>query len=105
MDPVVRNALRYSLSPREYKLLHQYLISRAPGVRKQAPPPARYERAVSATDDYNASAIRASLRVFAATYAGLKVWELFTVKVLMRGVKLPYVSASSTRCLVTKQRG
>jgi hypothetical protein len=91
MDPVVRNAMRYSLSPREYKLLHQYLISRAPVVRRQAPPPARYERAVSATDDYNAAAIRASLRVFAATYTGLKIWELVSIKVLYRGVKLPCV--------------
>jgi hypothetical protein len=89
MDPIVRNALRYSLSPREYKLLHQYLISRAPVVRTSAPPPARYESSVKTTDDYNAAAIRASLRVFAGVMTGLKLWELFARNVLYRGVKLP----------------
>lgn len=90
MDPLTRNALRYSLSPREYKLLHKYLIARAPVVKKRVPQPARYEKSVDATGgDYNAAAIRASLRVFAGTMAGLKVWDLITVKVLARGKTLP----------------
>jgi hypothetical protein len=93
MDPVVRNALRYSLSPREYQLLHKYLIARAPAVKKRAPPPARYERAVSSADDYNAAAIRVSLRVFATSFAGLKLWELISTKILARGKALPYVVA------------
>lgn len=91
IDPVVRNALRYSLSPREYQLLHKYLIARAPAVKKRAPPPAKYERAVSSADDYNAAAIRVSLRVFTTTFAGLKLWELVSTKILARGKILPYV--------------
>lgn len=91
IDPVVRNALRYSLSPREYQLLHKYLIARAPAVKKRAPPPAKYERAVSSADDYNAAAIRVSLRVFTTTFAGLKLWELISTKILARGKTLPYV--------------
>lgn len=94
IDPVVRNALRYSLSPREYQLLHKYLIARAPAVKNRAPPPAKYERAVNSVDDYNAAAIRVSLRMFATTFAGLKLWELITTKVLARGKTLPYVVRS-----------
>jgi hypothetical protein len=81
MDPILRNAMRYSLSPREYQLLHKYLIGRAPVVRTTAPQPARYERATKETDDYNASAVRASLRVFAGSYAGLKLWEIVAAKI------------------------
>jgi len=101
MDPITLNALRYSLSVREYKLLHQLLISRAPVevVRKGVPPPAKYERSVNATDDYNAAAIRASLRVFAGALTGLKLWELFARNVLARGVKLPYDYPQNTMSL------
>jgi hypothetical protein len=89
IDPLTRNALRYSLSPREYKLLHKYLIARAPVVRKRAPQPHKYEKSVKDTNDYNAAAIRASLRVFGTTLAGLKLWDLITAKVLSKGKELP----------------
>lgn len=89
IDPLTRNALRYSLSPREYKLLHKYLIAKAPVVKKRAPPPHKYEKSVKDTNDYNAAAIRASLRVFGTTLAGLKLWDLITVKVLSRGKEVP----------------
>jgi hypothetical protein len=89
IDPLTRNALRYSLSPREYQLLHKYLIARAPVVKKRVPQPAKYEKSVKDTNDYNAAAIRASLRVFGATFAGLKLWDLITVKVLARGKEMP----------------
>ena len=95
IDPLTRNALRYSLSPREYKLLHKYLIAKAPAVKKRAPPPHKYEKSVKDTGDYNAAAIRASLRVFGTTLAGLKLWDLITVKVLSRGKELPCAQPSS----------
>ena len=85
MDPILRNAMRYSLSPREYQLLHKYLIARTPAVRKSAPEPARYERVVEKTDDYNAAAIRASLRVFASAYTGLKLYEIISAKIFGSG--------------------
>lgn len=77
LDPVARTALRYTLSPREYTLLHDYLISRVPAVQKRSPPPPRYEALVKRSDDYNAAAVRASLRVALGTLTALKVWELF----------------------------
>ena len=90
IDPIARTALRYSLSAREYKLLHKYLIARSKSARKRAPEPKRYERAVTGPDDYNAAAIRASLRVFLASFIGLKVWDLFRDKVLTRGKAVQY---------------
>jgi len=101
IDPLTRNALRYSLSPREYRALHKYLISRAPVVRKRVPQPHKYEKSVTETNDFNAAAIRASLRVFGATLAGLKLWDVITVKVLNRGKDIPYVSATWVWCLDT----
>lgn len=85
VDPVVRNALRYTLSAREYKLLHQYLISRAPpAARQKAPPPRRYEAIVKGTDDYNAAAIRASLRLAISSYSALKLWEIVSTRLMGR---------------------
>lgn len=89
IDPLTRNALRYSLSPREYKLLHKYLLAKTPAVRKRAPQPHKYEKSVKDTNDYNAAAIRASLRVFGTTLAGLKLWDLITEKILSKGKELP----------------
>ena len=92
IDPLTRNALRYSLSPREYKLLHKYLISRAPPpVKKRVPHPYKYEKSVEKTGDYNAAAVRASLRVFGVALAGLKGWDLITEKVLRRAKEAVYV--------------
>ncbi|KAF2867577.1 hypothetical protein BDV95DRAFT_581269 [Massariosphaeria phaeospora] len=90
IDPILRNALRYTISPKEYQLLHQYLLSRAPAVRKRTLPPRRYEAISRGSDDYNAAAIRASLRLAVVTFGSLKTWELITDKFLARGaVKRP----------------
>ncbi|ORY14819.1 hypothetical protein BCR34DRAFT_559913 [Clohesyomyces aquaticus] len=85
IDPVLRNALRYTISPREYQLLHQYLLSRAPAVRKRTPTPRKYDAITKGPDDYNAAAIRASLRLAVVTFSGLKAWELISTKLLARG--------------------
>ena len=86
IDPVLRNTLRYTLSAKEYETLHEYLISRSPkAVRRKAPQPPRYSAIVRSRDDFNAAAIRASLRVFVATQTGLKIWELITTAFLARG--------------------
>ena len=36
-DPILRNALRYTISAREYATLHKYILSRSRVVRKHAP--------------------------------------------------------------------
>ncbi|MCJ1228315.1 hypothetical protein MMC12_004976 [Toensbergia leucococca] len=86
IDPVLRNALRYTISAKEYKTLHQYLITRSPRVvRTSVPQPPKLDAIVHNRDDYNAAAVRASLRVFVASQTGLKTWDLFTTHVLQRG--------------------
>lgn len=85
MDPILRNALRYTISPREYQLLHQYLLSRTPAVRKRTIPPKKYDAIAKGGDDYNAAAIRASLRLAVITFSGLKTWELVKSRLLSRG--------------------
>lgn len=88
IDPITRTALRYTLSPREYELLHAYLISRAPRrVQKQTPSPPRYEnitKSKTESGDYNSSAIRAALRVYIGLFAGLKGFELVTDAIARR---------------------
>jgi hypothetical protein len=86
MDPIVRNAMRYTVSPREYKLLHKYLISKSPALKRSVPGVGKYEAVVEATDDYNAAAFRAASRVFLASQAGLKLWDVIVEKILRKSV-------------------
>ncbi|TAQ90535.1 hypothetical protein B7494_g1142 [Chlorociboria aeruginascens] len=83
-DPILRNALRYTISAKEYETLHKYIISRSKVLKRNAPTVARVEKLVErpGRDDYNAAAVRASLRVFLATGAGLKIWALLSERIL-----------------------
>jgi hypothetical protein len=85
IDPILRNALRYTISPREYQLLHQYLLSRAPAVKKRSIHPRRYDDMSKGLDDQNVAAVRASLRLAVVTFSGLKAWDLIKTKFLARG--------------------
>jgi hypothetical protein len=85
IDPVLRNALRYTISAREYELLHQYLLSRAPAVRKRTPHPKKFDAISRGPDDYNVAAVRASLRLGVVTFSALKAWELINARLLARG--------------------
>jgi len=87
IDPVLRNALRYTVSAKEYKLLHEYLISRSAAAEKRAPKPKRYEALVKSTEDYNVATVRVSLRVLIAAFTGLKGWEFISKKLLERKQK------------------
>ena len=95
IDPITRTALRYTISPREYELLHQYLISRAPErVQKRTPEPPRYEKIIKAkteAGDYNVASFRAALRVFVAAYTGLKGWEAVSQRVVSRRGGVQYL--------------
>ncbi|KAG5929194.1 hypothetical protein E4U42_006854, partial [Claviceps africana] len=68
VDPVLRNALRYTISAREYGALHRYVLSRSRAVRKAAPSPGTVEKALQPAhgDDANARAAPPALRVFLA---------------------------------------
>ncbi|KAF7443828.1 hypothetical protein A1F94_009922 [Pyrenophora tritici-repentis] len=84
IDPILRNALRYTISAKEYQLLHQYLLSRAPVVKKRSIHPKRYDAIAKGPDDYNVAAFRAALRLGVVTLTGLKAWELIQTKLLSR---------------------
>jgi len=99
-DPILRNALRYTISAKEYETLHKYIISRSKVLKRNAPTVARVEKIIDAKvstgdhyNDYNASAVRASARVFVASAAALKIWGLVGEKYLgktsARGKKIP----------------
>lgn len=87
-DPVLRNALRYTISAKEYQALHHYVLSRSKVLKRNTPSVGQVERLVDRKgkgDDYNASAVRASLRVFLATGAGLKAWSILKERLFGRG--------------------
>lgn len=95
IDPILRNALRYTISAREYETLHQYLISRSPpAIQRRAPQPRGYSSIVRSNNDFNAAAIRASSRIFVATQLGLKIWDLIAIYVLGKGRQQKYVEFS-----------
>jgi len=117
-DPILRNALRYTISAREYALLHKYVISRSRVLKKRAPTVDAVQRmmegdgtapgrsraqslgskgkgkvaakgkdgkkevAKGGADDYNARAIRHSLRVFIATGALMKLWGVASARLM-----------------------
>ncbi|CAM1502442.1 Fc.00g044260.m01.CDS01 [Cosmosporella sp. VM-42] len=77
-DPVLRNALRYTISAREYASLHKYVLSRSRVLRRTTPSPSNVDKALQpekGKDDYNARAVRHALRVFVTTWLGMKGWD------------------------------
>ena len=78
-DPVLRNALRYTISAREYASLHKYILSKSKTLRRATPSPAAAEKVLQPNpkgDDYNVKAVRHAIRVFATTFVGMKGWEM-----------------------------
>lgn len=74
IPPVARDALRLCLTGKEYKILHDHVVKRAPAaVQKKAPSPPRFESIVRPKNKYNEAAVRASLRVFFGSGLGLKL--------------------------------
>lgn len=125
-DPILRNALRYTISAREYATLHKYVISRSRALKKRAPTVDTVQRIMEGTrgrtqsvskegkgtgkdkdgegrptgpvrgaDDYNARAVRHSIRVFVATGALMKLWGVVSTRVM--GKKKEYVAAPRVR--------
>lgn len=83
-DPILRNALRYTISPKEYQTLHKYIISRSKVLKRNTPTVSQVEKLVErpGRDDHNVAAVRASIRVFIATAAGLKAWAIVKERIL-----------------------
>ncbi|KAI1177051.1 hypothetical protein F4777DRAFT_223804 [Nemania sp. FL0916] len=58
VDPVLRNALRYTISAREYDTLHRYIISRSRVLRKRAPTVATVEKYMNGDNSRRSSLSR-----------------------------------------------
>ncbi|PGH21403.1 hypothetical protein AJ80_03320 [Polytolypa hystricis UAMH7299] len=87
IHPIIRNALRISLSTDEYKSLHQRLPA---SVKGHALSPSRFRASVPAEDQFNEATIRASLRVFLGSATAFKLIEFITGKIAARrGVVTP----------------
>lgn len=79
---VYRTPLCFALNDNEQKLLYHYLTSirrRGREVQTSRPQTEGYVRQAALHDDYHAATVRSSLRVFLATAAGLKAWELASI--------------------------
>ncbi|KAH8170357.1 hypothetical protein LIA77_09138 [Sarocladium implicatum] len=116
-DPILRNTLRYTVSAREYAALHKYVLSRSRALRKAAPTPAAVDKALRPPpvessgsdakpprrgDDFNARTVRHALRVFAATWVGMKGWEAVTKRMgqkdaQWKGEKKPFYKSPALR--------
>jgi hypothetical protein len=133
-DPILRNALRYTISAREYATLHKYVISRSRALKKRAPTVDTVQRiiegqprkpaggkgakgkgkgrgsedgdenagAAHGADDYNARAIRHSIRVFVATGAMMKLWGVVSAR--LTGKKQEYVAPRPARARARRGR-
>lgn len=74
---IVRDICRITLTSKEYRLLHDHAIQRAPAaVQGKTPSPSRYDEIVRTGSKYNYTALRSSIRVFLGTGAALKLASL-----------------------------
>ncbi|KAH8691158.1 hypothetical protein BGW36DRAFT_363502 [Talaromyces proteolyticus] len=87
VHPIIQNALRVSLSAKEYKFLHERITKRSAAVERALPTPAKYEAIIHTKNKYNIAAVRASLRVFLTLSGGLSLAELVGAKIKKEGSK------------------
>lgn len=80
VHPLVQNALRVSLSAKEYKAIHERIVKRSLALNNRLPTPSRYESIVRTSNKYNVAAIRASLRVFLGVSGGMSLIEAITAR-------------------------
>lgn len=81
IHPLVRNALRVTLSTKEYRALHDVAIKRAPSLKDKLPPPSRYEAMANPKNRHNEAALRTSLRVLVGSGLALKLLEVIMSRV------------------------
>ncbi|KUL87163.1 hypothetical protein ZTR_05655 [Talaromyces verruculosus] len=81
VHPVIQNALRVSLSAKEYKVLHERVLKRSLTLNNRLPSPAKYESIVRTSNKYNVAAIRASLRVFLGVSGGMSLVEAVAARI------------------------
>ncbi|KAJ5604758.1 hypothetical protein N7510_009912 [Penicillium lagena] len=82
VPPVVRDLLRISLNPKEYRFLHKAALSRfPPALQNKLPSPSRYDALSRPRNRHSEAAVRASLRVFLGSSLALKLTDLVLARV------------------------
>ncbi|KAI6250202.1 hypothetical protein HI914_02120 [Erysiphe necator] len=121
-DPIIRNALRYTISVKEYETLHRYVLSRSRIVKKNVPSVTAFEDFVGVKenderenihsnsekgidwlitrDEYNVATIRESVRVLLGTTVGLKLWN--TIKRIL-GMRMERNSKNKSKSMHLRQ--
>jgi len=81
IHPIIRNALRISLSVKEYRALHDVAVKRSPTLKDKLPSPSHYEKMANPKSRHTETALRTALRVFVGSGIGLKLVEVVTRRV------------------------
>ncbi|KAJ6108514.1 hypothetical protein N7523_009837 [Penicillium sp. IBT 18751x] len=76
VHPIVRNALRISLSVKEYQALHNVAVKRVPSLKDKLPSPSHYESMANPKNRHTEAALRTSLRVFVGSGVAMKLVEV-----------------------------
>lgn len=75
LHPIIQNALRISLSAKEYRTLHGIATKRAPSIQTKLPSPSSFDAMALSKNRHGEAALRASLRVFVGSGLVLKLLE------------------------------
>jgi len=86
--PAVRNTVRLCLSAKEYRVLYDVAVKRAPALKNNLPSSLREDPAAFARNRHSLAAVRASLRVFVGSGVALKLVEMIMSRV--KGNALQY---------------
>lgn len=88
VSAAVRNTVRLCLSAKEYRVLYDIAVKRAPALRNKLPSSLRDDPAACARNRHSLAAVRASLRVFVGSSVALKLVEIIMSRV--KGNALQY---------------
>lgn len=81
IHPIVRNALRISLSVKEYRTLHDVAVKRAPSLKDKLPSPSHYENMANPKNRHTEAAFRTSMRLFVGSGIAMKLVEVVMKRV------------------------
>ncbi|KAJ6103686.1 hypothetical protein N7486_003908 [Penicillium sp. IBT 16267x] len=81
VSPAVRNTVRLCLSAKEYRVLFDIAVKRAPALKNKLPSSLRDDPAAFARNRHSLAAVRASLRVFVGSSVALKLVEMIMSRV------------------------
>lgn len=76
LHPIIQNALRVSLSAKEYRALHTIAAKRAPNIQKKLISPSSFDAMAHSKNRHSEAALRASLRLFVGSGLVLKLVEI-----------------------------